>query len=110
MMSTTHDISAEALSLLEIPALDTLTVDQRRGAVCVWGADEKPLTAETAVDLGERKDGTGRWFPRACRAHTGERAYRALMDHAGLCEQCTDDAGGCDDASSLRRLRREGRR
>ncbi|MEV7284778.1 hypothetical protein AB0O01_09510 [Streptomyces sp. NPDC093252] len=109
-MSADTATPSEALSLLDLPPLDALTADQRRGAVCVWDAEEAPLTAETVVDLGEREDGAARWFPRACRPHMGEQAYRALMGHAGLCEQCTDDAGGCEVGSGLRRLRREGRR
>ncbi|MET8917940.1 hypothetical protein ABZX40_26630 [Streptomyces sp. NPDC004610] len=111
MTSTVHDIPAEALGLLVLPPLDALTPDQQRGAVCVWDAAEARLSAETAIDLGERQsDGSGHWFLRACRQHTGLLAWRALMDHAPMCEQCVDDAGNCDIGAALRRLRREGRR
>ncbi|MEU1597274.1 hypothetical protein ABZ468_31590 [Streptomyces sp. NPDC005708] len=85
---------------------------QQRGAACVWCA--QTLTAETALDLGERRikvlDGDITAFPRGCRPCTADAAYRALMDHAPRCEQCVDDAGRCDTGVALRRLMREGRR
>jgi hypothetical protein len=111
--STTQTI--DALALLVLPALDGLSKGQVRGAACIWC--DKTLTADTAVDLGERRhkrlDGHYSTFPRACRAchrHTHDAAYAALMDHAPSCEQCVDDAAGCDTAVALRRLMREHRR
>ncbi|MFJ6660173.1 hypothetical protein ACIQNG_28045 [Streptomyces sp. NPDC091377] len=95
------------LDHIGVPPLDALTADQARGAVCVWDAGEEPLTAESAVDLGERVTGV-HWFPRACRAHAGRRAYQALLDHAPRCEQCVDDAGSCGTGLALYRLIREG--
>jgi hypothetical protein len=90
----------------------TLTGQQQRGADCVWCGTT--LTAETAVDLGERRIRVlGRHvsaFPRGCRSCTRKHAYRALLDHAALCEQCTDDASGCETGTALSRLVREGRR
>ncbi|MGI5139427.1 hypothetical protein [Streptomyces sp. CA-106110] len=89
-----------------------LTESQQRGAACVWCA--QTLTAETAVDLGERRikvlDNYVTAFPRGCRPCTATAAYRALMDHAPDCEQCVDDAGSCETGMALRRLMREGRR
>jgi len=96
------------LEILGLPSLEGLTTDQTRGAACVWCAAR--LTGETAVDLGEHlADGT-RWFPRACRTDTADRAHRGLFDHAPMCEQCTDNAGGCEISRRLYRLVRENRR
>jgi hypothetical protein len=71
------------------------------------------LSAETAVDLGERRirvlDSSVTAFPRGCRRDAGVAAYRALLDHAPSCEQCVDDATGCETGTLLRRLIREGR-
>ncbi|MET8826130.1 hypothetical protein ABZX40_13740 [Streptomyces sp. NPDC004610] len=111
MSATVHDIPAEALALLALPVLAALTPDQERGAVCVWGRSEAPLNAKTAINLGEQQADDGRhWFPRACHPHTKTHAYRALLDHAPLCEQCVDNANGCEIGVTLRRLMREGRR
>lgn len=108
MSSAVHDIPAEAFGLL-LPPADALTDAQARGAVCVWDAAEQPLPTGTAVDLGERQDDGVRWFPRACPTHTGQQAYRALMDHAPTCGQCTGDADNCPTGVGLRRLLRDGR-
>ncbi|MFJ4683544.1 hypothetical protein [Streptomyces sp. NPDC088789] len=80
-----------------------LTDAQVRGAVCVWDATEPPLTAETAVDLGERLEEV-HWFPRACRGHTGDQAHRALLDHVPACEECTERKAMCGIGSALYRL------
>ncbi|MET9254609.1 hypothetical protein [Streptomyces sp. NPDC003717] len=105
---SSHTAPPDALKLLTLPDVATLTPDQRRGAVCVWGDEQ--LHADTAVDLGERTGAAGRWWPRACPRHAGERAHRALFDHAPLCEQCTDDSGRCETNLNLYRLVRDGRR
>ncbi|MET8826508.1 DUF6415 family natural product biosynthesis protein [Streptomyces sp. NPDC004610] len=74
-MTTVHDIPAEVLGLLALPALGTLTDAQARGEVCVWDPAEARLSTETAVDLGERTNDSGRhWFPRACRRHAEQHA------------------------------------
>ena len=107
-VSTGHPIPAVVLEILGIPSLDGLADDQARGATCVWCRVR--LTAETAADLGEHlADGT-RWFPRACRTDTADRAHRGLFTHAPKCEQCTDDASNCDVSRWLYRLVRENRR
>ncbi|MFG3104385.1 hypothetical protein ACGFZL_28255 [Streptomyces sp. NPDC048182] len=93
---------------LALPPFETLTPDQRRGAVCVWGDEQ--LHADTAVDLGERTGEAGRWWPRACRRHAGAQAHRALFEHAPMCEQCTDAPELCETIRALYRLVREGRR
>jgi hypothetical protein len=101
----------DALALLTLPAYNTLTVEQTRGATCVWC--QATLTTDTAVDLGERRhkrlDGRFSTFPRACRRCTHDAAYRVLLDHAPRCEQCTDDAGRCGTGLALRRLMKEHR-
>ncbi|MET8829402.1 hypothetical protein ABZX40_26110 [Streptomyces sp. NPDC004610] len=110
MTSTTHDIPADVLTLLALPALAALTPDQERGAVCVWGRSEAPLTTMTAINLGEQQTDGRHWFPRACRPHTGAHAYRALMDHAPQCRPCIQDAIACPTGIALRRLMRAARR
>ncbi|MFE2042375.1 hypothetical protein ACFXAZ_15885 [Streptomyces sp. NPDC059477] len=103
------EIPPEVLNILALPALPGLDEDRAAGRVCIWGGES--LTIETAVDLGERQHiAGGRWFPRACHAHTGRRALQALMDHAPLCERCADDAGSCETGIGLRRLMKDGRR
>lgn len=104
MTSTRQGIPAKALRLLNCPPLAALTADQARGAVCVWDAAEPPLTAEAAVDLGERQNDGIHWFLRACHNHTGRQAYRALLDHAPTCERCVTGPGGCDLGRTLTRL------
>ncbi|MDG9717389.1 hypothetical protein [Streptomyces sp. DH24] len=112
--STTYEIPAEVLEVLALPSLDRLTDDQVRGADCVWCRER--LTAETAVALGEHMSplsGTTspmRWFPRACREDTANRAHAALFTHSPMCEQCVDEAGRCEVGLWLYRLVREGRR
>ncbi|MFI7293934.1 hypothetical protein [Streptomyces sp. NPDC050121] len=97
----------EALVLLPIPSLDGLVERQLRGYVCVWGGEE--LANATAVNLGPRQKkrlgSTYRIFPRACPACVREAAIRALREHDGMCEQCTDDASHCDTRRALEELR-----
>lgn len=104
----TGTIPPDVLAVLALPAFDELMPDQARGAVCVWGDEQ--LTVDTAVDLGEQAGQEGRWWPRACRTHAGERAHRGLFDHAPYCEQCTDAAERCEISRVLYRLIRDGRR
>lgn len=111
--NTTSPTLDEPLALLELPALNGLSDAQTRGAACVWCRDDAPLTAESAVDLGEhispldgREPGM-RWFPRAHRRCVQAAALAVLHDHAPLCEQCVDDASTCDTGLTLRRLMRE---
>ncbi|MGI5509356.1 hypothetical protein [Streptomyces sp. CA-106131] len=99
---------------LPLPGAGDLSEQQQRGAECVWC--RITLTAETAVDLGERRIRVGgshvTAFPRGCRPCTADAAYRALFDHTQVnrCEHCADDAGSCETHIALRRLIREGRR
>ncbi|MGW2720869.1 hypothetical protein [Streptomyces sp. NPDC001492] len=116
-MGTDEDVSTttiDALALLELPDPDGLTTEQVRGAVCIWNRNEPPLTAATAVDLGERRhkrlDGRYSTFPRACHRHTHEAAYKALIAHTASCEQCVDDSTQCPTGRALLRLMREHRR
>ncbi|MHC3426183.1 hypothetical protein [Streptomyces sp. DT18] len=51
-----------------LPAVETLTAEQRRGAACVWcettlqpGIDDVDLGARHATRTGPA------WFPRGCR-------------------------------------------
>ncbi|MFF3330902.1 hypothetical protein ACFYWX_15265 [Streptomyces sp. NPDC002888] len=108
MSDAAQGIAPEALALLALPALDTLTEDQSRGRTCVWGDED--LTAETAVDLGERviqPDGSTppvRWFPRGCRGCVAKRALDALFDHAPQCEPCVQEPSECAVGRGLARL------
>jgi hypothetical protein len=99
------------LSLLTLPALDGLSQEQVRGAACIWC--RVCLDTATAVDLGERRhkrlDGNYSTFPRACRPCGAKAARATITDHAGRCEQCTDDASACETRAELERLAREGR-
>ncbi|WP_329215342.1 hypothetical protein OG352_06655 [Streptomyces sp. NBC_01485] len=103
--------TVDVLALLPLPALDGLSQERVRGAACIW-CDTRLDTA-TAVDLGERRhrrlDGHYSTFPRACPACVREAAIRAIRDHPGMCEQCTDDASHCDVRAALEHLAREGR-
>ncbi|MEV8396289.1 hypothetical protein ACFVAF_34510 [Streptomyces sp. NPDC057596] len=106
------EVPAAALALLALPDLDTVTDGQARGANCVW-CKAGPLTAETAIDLGQQKSPAGETrFPRSCRSCIRTRAYRALLDHVhpGPCKPCEDSAPGCEIGRALNRLVREGRR
>jgi hypothetical protein len=99
----------EALELLPLPDPEGLTEQQLAGRACAW--DGVPLLAETAVDLGARQAPDGsRCFPQGCSRCAGERAHRALFEHAPMCEQCVDEAGRCETGRALYRLIREGRR
>ncbi|MFF9129105.1 hypothetical protein [Streptomyces sp. NPDC014806] len=110
--ATTQEIPREVLHLLSVPSLDDQSEAQQRGAACVW--DGQPLTAETAVELGERRhrrlDGHYSTFPRGCAPCVADRAHRALLDHGASCEQCVDNAELCIVGRVLYRLVREGRR
>lgn len=97
------------VALLDLPNLDGLTQNQVRGASCIWC--DTALRTATAIDLGERKhkrlDGHFATFPRACRPCTLDAAETALSEHAGMCEQCADDASICTHAGLLRKLIRD---
>jgi hypothetical protein len=99
------------LLLLTLPVLVGLSQEQVRGAACVWCTTV--LNTATAVDLGERRhrrlDGHYSTFPRACRPCVAKVAHATIADHAGSCEQCTDDASSCETRTALERLAREGR-
>ncbi|MET9774028.1 hypothetical protein ABZ023_07110 [Streptomyces sp. NPDC006367] len=88
MTETIRQSPSAVLGVLGLPAVDVLTADQTRGAVCVWCTER--LTAETAVDLGERSGPDGRWWPRACRPHLTTRALHALFEHAPGCADCRE--------------------
>lgn len=104
-----HTAADGTFALLALPGFNDLTERQVRGADCIWCSTL--LTAESAIDLGERRhrrlDGHFSTFPRACRRCTHDAVYRLLLDHAPLCEQCTDDASSCETGIGLRRLMRE---
>ncbi|MEU1272948.1 hypothetical protein [Streptomyces sp. NPDC005799] len=104
----------DALALLALPSLDKLTDEQTKGRACV--RDGVPLLPGQPVDLGERMSELSgssspmRWFPRACRTCVHGLAYSTLLDHAPSCEQCVDNAAGCETGAALHRLMREYRR
>ncbi|MCT7356768.1 hypothetical protein N4P33_32190 [Streptomyces sp. 15-116A] len=102
------EVPATAVDVLLLPHRDTVTDAQARGTACVWCASA-PLSAETAVDLGEQKAAGPTWYPRSCRGCAAERAHRGLFDHAPMCEQCADEASRCEVGLILYRLIRQGR-
>ncbi|MFE0819184.1 hypothetical protein [Streptomyces sp. NPDC058847] len=117
MTTSTELIPADVLAVLTgvLPALDTLTNDQVRGAHCAWC--RTPVTADVAIDFGEQTSPSPwststigmRWYPRACPACIAKAAHRGLFAHAPSCEQCTDAAERCEISRVLYRLVREGR-
>jgi hypothetical protein len=110
-MTIRDEPAVDARALLPLPSLDGLTEQQVRGTACVW--DAVPLLGIEAVNLGPRvKKHLGRtydWFPQACPRCVREAAIRAVREHPGMCEQCTDDASVCDTRRALDELAREGR-
>ncbi|MFB7461333.1 hypothetical protein [Streptomyces sp. NPDC056188] len=104
------EVPAAALRLLvqRLPDLDAVPDVQARGIRCVW-CSGGPLTAETAINLGEQRPAGVTRFPRACRRCTGRHAYSALLDHAPGCEECCAAAPGCEIGRILNRLIRQGR-
>jgi hypothetical protein len=95
--------------LFVLPSLAGLTDEQVRGVACVW--DGVVLTPATAVDLGKR---TARragadvaWFPRACRSCVWLAAHTNLYTHRMACEQCVDNAAGCETGAALLLLMRK---
>ncbi|MET8955223.1 hypothetical protein ACWEO4_32000 [Streptomyces sp. NPDC004393] len=100
---------ASIAALLPLPEHNSLSEEQVRGAECVWGCG-KTLTAETAVELPERRirnlDTYIDTFPRGCRPCTGRRALKALYNHCPVCEQCVDNVAECEIGRTLRRFTR----
>ena len=100
----------DALAILPLPDHNSLSQQQVRGTACVWCG--VALAPDTAVDLGERRirvlDDHVTTFPRGCRQCTGQAAYNALFDHSPMCEQCVNNAAGCETGRQLRRLVKEG--
>jgi len=98
-------------AVVDLPSVTGLSEQQVRGTACVWCG---VILDDTAVDFGAQKaqfaGSETSWFPRGCGRCVADRAYRTLLDHAPLCEQCVDDASTCETGVSLRRLMREGRR
>ncbi|MFF9279493.1 hypothetical protein [Streptomyces griseosporeus] len=99
--------SSTGRQLPALPSVEELTPEQIRGAACVWCGTR--LTAETAVDLGERRRPGHSAFPRGCRPCTHTAANRALQDHAPRCEQCVDDGSKCETGMALYRMIRDSR-
>ena len=103
---------AEALALLTLPDLDTLSEQQVRGVACVW--DGIVLAPQTSVDLGRREASRAGqdvpWFPRACRRCVHLAAQLQLASHRACCEQCVDEVSNCEDGFPLLQLTGEFRR
>ncbi len=97
---------ASTLALMPLPDHNEMSEGQIRGADCAWCG--KSLTAETAVDLGERRirslDTHFDTFPRGCKPCTAKHAYQTLFDHCPMCEQCVDNSAECVTGRELRRL------
>lgn len=92
--------SALALDTLDLPDPAGLTEDQLCGRQCCWCP--APLTIETAVDLGQRREPVA-WFPRCCPSCI----QAADRTHVGMCETCVERPGACETAAALRQLVRE---
>ncbi|MEU8968193.1 hypothetical protein AB0D11_02760 [Streptomyces monashensis] len=106
------EIRPEVLAMMTeyLPPLRGLPDARARGAACVWNGEA--LTAETAVDLGERVSCGTTLFLRGCYECTGLRAYRAMLDHGSQCPLCASEstAPDCTVGRGLYRLQRECRR
>jgi hypothetical protein len=89
-----------AVVLMDLPDPAKLTEPQRRGSDCLWC--RVPLTAVTAVDLGERRHPL-HWFPRCCPACIRSQDRH----HVSRCETCVEEPGACETAAALRQLVRE---
>lgn len=96
---TSTGVSLRA-NTLDLPNPARLTEDQRCGRRCCWCPTR--LTAETAVDLGERREPM-HWFPRCCPACIRAQA----RTHGGMCEVCVEQPAACETAAALRQLVRE---
>ncbi|MDT0471241.1 hypothetical protein RM863_03710 [Streptomyces sp. DSM 41014] len=107
--TSTHVLGG--LALLDVPAPDRLTDQQRAGARCVFSGI--PLTTTGAVDLGRRDTVRAgqpvTWYPRAHRGEIPRAALAALYAHAPGCEPCRDEAtiDDCPTGAALRRLMRD---
>jgi hypothetical protein len=106
MTITIQAVPPRVAYLLPLPDSDGLSVRQVRGATCIWC--DAPLTAETAVDLGERRYDCPR-FPRGCYRCAGRAAFVALHRHAPDCDECTHSGAGCATGAVLIRMIRDGR-
>jgi hypothetical protein len=110
--SDTASTPSTSLAHIPLPEFDTLTQAQVRGAACVF--DGVALSAENAVDLGERKirrpGEQVAWFPRACRRCAMEQSMVALQEHSGSCEPCLIDFTQCETGRALVRAVRDARR
>lgn len=101
--------SRPAAAALELPSFNSLSSQQVRGYVCVWGGEG--LLSGPAVGLGTRtfnRLGTRvDWFPRGCPRCVHEAAIRAIREHTGTCEQCVDNTAACDTRRALEALAEE---
>ncbi|MFJ9657629.1 hypothetical protein ACIRPR_06625 [Streptomyces griseoflavus] len=111
MPETTHPtaLPTESVPVLQLPlpALSLLSDAQRRGTACAWC--RMALTAETAVDAGERaaEDG-GQLIPRGCWVCAGRAAYQLLWEHSPACERCQTDPSCPVSVAALRLMRQGG--
>ena len=107
MPETIHPTALRTDSVLPLPlpAISLLSDRQRRGADCAWCRGT--LTAETAVDAGERPaDDGGNLFPRGCTSCAGRAAYQLLWEHSRACDVCRTDPS-CPVSVAANRLMRE---
>jgi hypothetical protein len=104
--------TAAILAEIVLPKPVRLSPPQVRGAACVWCA--AGLHGDDATDLGQRYDSilgvVGRWFPRGCRECTEVAVTNSGKQHAGSCEQCTDDPALCEKRSAIQAVTAELRR
>lgn len=110
-MAADQMTSGPTAAILNLPPFNSLSAQQVRGTICVWGGES--LANSPAVDLGTRtfnRLGTPvNWYPRACPACTRAAAQVALGEHVGMCEQCVDDSSHCTERHALRQLAEEPR-
>ncbi|MFJ4624212.1 hypothetical protein [Streptomyces sp. NPDC088812] len=78
----------QALGLLPLPDLSSLSELQLAGRVCIWSGEA--LNAATAVALGERQHDGRTVYLRASRTAVSAAALGALFDHTTGDEPCPD--------------------
>ncbi|MGW1532350.1 hypothetical protein [Streptomyces aureus] len=103
-----HPDFVNAVEMLPMPRVRSLTPEQIEGAACPWCAIH--VDGDAGLRLGPRIGVTGsgiaRWFPRACRPCVGKAAARVYRLHVRTCARCSH-RDYCPDSKALHALAQE---